>query len=64
MEKTRITNLRKGKCRFLGVDFFVRPTTDKYGKPTKTIKKKKTYLPRSHRRTFGETEGIWFCKKE
>jgi group II intron reverse transcriptase/maturase len=42
MEKTRITNLRKGKCRFLGVDFFVRPTTDKYGKPTKTIKKKKT----------------------
>jgi hypothetical protein len=44
MEKTRITHLRKGKCRFLGVDFFVRPTTDKYGKPTKTIKKGKTSI--------------------
>jgi hypothetical protein len=44
MEKTRITHLRKGKCRFLVVAFFVRPTTDKYGKPTKTIKKGKTSI--------------------
>jgi group II intron reverse transcriptase/maturase len=42
MDKTRITHLRKGKCKFLGVEFFVRPTTDEYGKPTKTIKKEET----------------------
>lgn len=44
MDKTRITHLRKGKCKFLGVEFFVRPTTDKYGKPTKTIKKGETSI--------------------
>jgi hypothetical protein len=26
-EKTRITSLRKGKCRFLGVDFHIRKNT-------------------------------------
>ena len=44
MEKTRITHLRKGKCKFLGVEFFVRPTTDEYSKPTKTIKKGETSI--------------------
>jgi group II intron reverse transcriptase/maturase len=44
MEKTRITHLRKKKSRFLGIDFFVRPTTDKHFKPTKTIKKGKTTI--------------------
>ena len=39
LDKTQITSLRKGKCRFLGVDFFIRKTTDEYSKPTRLVKK-------------------------
>jgi len=38
-EKTKITNIRKNKCRFLGVDFFIRKTTSKYKKPTRLVRK-------------------------
>ena len=41
-EKTRITHLKKSKCKFLGVYFFVCPTSDKHTKPTKTVKTGKT----------------------
>jgi retron-type reverse transcriptase len=44
MKGNRIAHLRKGKCKFLGVEFFVRPTTDKYIKLTKTIKKGETFI--------------------
>lgn len=39
LDKTQITSLRNKKCRFLGVDFFIRKNTDKYFKPTRLIKK-------------------------
>lgn len=45
-EKTRISNLRKNKCKFLGVEFFVRQITDEYSKPTKTIKQRETSIKR------------------
>ena len=38
-EKTQIINIRKGKCRFLGVDFFIRKPTTEYKKPVRLIKK-------------------------
>ena len=44
IEKTRITPLRKSRSKFLGVEFFVRPTTDEHGKPTKTIKRGETSI--------------------
>lgn len=39
-EKTHITSLRNGKCRFLGFDFFIRKNNDKHQKPITLIKKK------------------------
>jgi group II intron reverse transcriptase/maturase len=36
-EKTKITNIRKHKCWFLGVDFFIRKTTSEYKKPTRLV---------------------------
>jgi group II intron reverse transcriptase/maturase len=39
LEKTHITSLRDGKCRFLGIDFFIRKNDDKHHKPTTLVKK-------------------------
>lgn len=38
-EKTKISNIGKDKCRFLGIDFFIRRTTLEYKKPTRLVKK-------------------------
>jgi group II intron reverse transcriptase/maturase len=46
LEKTHITSLRKGKCRFLGIDFFIRKNTDRHHKPTSTVKKNTTIKQR------------------
>jgi group II intron reverse transcriptase/maturase len=46
MEKTHVTSLRKGKCRFLGIDFFIRQNTEKYHKPTRLVKKNTTIRQR------------------
>ena len=47
MEKTHITSLRgKKKCRFLGVDFFIRKNTDKHHKPVSLVKKNTTIRQR------------------
>lgn len=46
MEKTHITSLRKGKCRFLGIDFFIRRNTEKHHKPTRLVKKNTTIRQR------------------
>jgi len=47
MEKTHITSLREGKkCRFLGVDFFIRKNTDKHHKPVSLVKKNTTIRQR------------------
>ena len=42
--KTQITSLRNGKCRFLGIDFFVRKNNDKRHKPTTLVKKNNTTI--------------------
>lgn len=39
MEKTKITSLREGKCRFLGIDFFIRKNTNQHYKPVSLVKK-------------------------
>lgn len=39
LEKTKITQIRKEKIKFLGVNFFIKETTDKYFKPVKLINK-------------------------
>jgi RNA-directed DNA polymerase len=44
MEKTHITSLRKGKCRFLGIDFFIRQNTEKHHKSTSLVKKNTTTI--------------------
>jgi group II intron reverse transcriptase/maturase len=44
MEKTHITSLRKGKCRFLGVDFSIRKNTEQHYKPTTLVKKNTTTI--------------------
>lgn len=44
MEKTHITSLRNGKCRFLGIDFFIRQNTEKHHKPTSLVKKNTTTI--------------------
>jgi group II intron reverse transcriptase/maturase len=46
LDKTRITSLRSSKCRFLGVDFFIRMNTEKYFKPTRLVKKNTTIRQR------------------
>ena len=46
IEKTHITSLRKGKCRFLGIDFFIRQNTEKHHKPTSLVKKNTTIRQR------------------
>jgi RNA-directed DNA polymerase len=46
LNKTRITSLRSSKCRFLGVDFFIRMNTEKYFKPTRLVKKNTTIRQR------------------
>jgi len=43
-EKTNIISLRKGKCRFLGIDFFSRPNSEKHLKPTALVKKGSTTI--------------------
>lgn len=46
-EKTTITSLRgKKKCRFLGIDFFIRKNTDEYHKPVSLVKKNTTIRQR------------------
>jgi hypothetical protein len=44
LEKTHITSLRNGKCRFLEIDFFIRKNTDQHHKPTSKVKKKNTTI--------------------
>ena len=44
LEKTHITSLRDGKCRFLGVDFFIRKNNDKHHKPITLVKKNNTTI--------------------
>ena len=44
--KTRITSLRKGKCRFLGADFFIRKNTEDHFKSTRLVKKNTTIKQR------------------
>ena len=44
LEKTHITSLRGGKCRFLGIDFFIRKNNDKHHKPTTLVKKNNTTI--------------------
>jgi group II intron reverse transcriptase/maturase len=39
IEKTRITSLKKSKCRFLGIDFFIHQNTEKHRKPISLMKK-------------------------
>lgn len=46
MEKTQITSLRKGKCHFLGMDFFIRKNTEEYHKPSRLVKKNTTIRQR------------------
>ena len=46
LEKTHITSLKNGKCRFLGIDFFIRKNTDQHHKPTRTVKKNTTIRQR------------------
>jgi group II intron reverse transcriptase/maturase len=38
-EKTQITSLKNGKCRFLEVDVFIRKNTENHFKPTRLVKK-------------------------
>jgi group II intron reverse transcriptase/maturase len=44
LEKTHITSLRNGKCRFLGIDFFIRKNDDKHHKPVTLVKKNNTTI--------------------
>nr|QDA21774.1 hypothetical protein [Proschkinia sp. SZCZR1824] len=44
LEKTHITSLRDGKCRFLKVNFFIRKNNDKHQKPTTLVKKNNTTI--------------------
>jgi group II intron reverse transcriptase/maturase len=46
MEKTHITSLRKKKCRFLGMDFFIRKNNENCRKTVKLIKKNTTISQR------------------
>ena len=46
MEKTQIISLRKGKCRFLGMDFFIRKNTEEHHKLTRLVKKNITIRQR------------------
>jgi hypothetical protein len=39
VEKTHITSLRTGRCRFLGADFKIRKNTDDHFKPIRVVKK-------------------------
>lgn len=39
VEKTHITSLRIGRCRFLGADFKIRKNTDDHFKPIRVVKK-------------------------
>lgn len=44
IEKTRIISLRKSKCRFLGIDFFIRKNTKQHHKPTRLVKKNNSVI--------------------
>lgn len=44
LEKTHITSLRNGKCRFLGMGFFIRKNNEKHHKPTTLVKKNNTTI--------------------
>ena len=44
IEKIKITQLRKGKCRFLGFDLFIRQTNKDYYKPVTRVKKNNTTI--------------------
>lgn len=47
LEKTQIISLRgNNKCHFLGVDFFIRKSTDKHHKPVSLVKKNTTIRQR------------------
>jgi group II intron reverse transcriptase/maturase len=46
LDKTCITSLRNDKCRFLGVDFFIRKNTEKYFKSARLVKKNTTIRQR------------------
>ena len=46
LEKTRITSLRNGKSRFLGIDFFILKNTYQQHKPTNLVKKNNTIRQR------------------
>ena len=46
MDKPQITSLRNDKCRFLGVDFFIRKNTENHFKPTRLVKKNTTIRQR------------------
>ena len=46
IEKTQITLLRKGKCRFLGIDFLIRKNTEEHHKPIRLVKKNTTIRQR------------------
>jgi group II intron reverse transcriptase/maturase len=46
IKKTHITSLRKSKCRFLGIDFFIRRNIEKHHKLTKLVKKNTTIRQR------------------
>ena len=45
-DKTQITSLRENKCRFLGVNLFIRKNTDEYFKPTRLVRKNTTIRQR------------------
>lgn len=44
LEKTHITSLRNGQCRFLEIDFFIRKNTGRQNKLTSKVKKKNTTI--------------------
>ena len=44
MEKTKVTSLRKSKCRFLGFDLFIRRTNKDHYKPVTRVKKNNTTI--------------------
>lgn len=44
LEKPYITSSRDGKCRFLGVDFFIRKNNDKHQKSITLVKKNNTTI--------------------
>ena len=46
LENSRVTSLRKGKCRFLGMDFFISKNIEGHHKPSSLVKKNTTIRQR------------------